>query len=165
MPSWRRTLSQRHRLVAGRCTDCGTLGFRPEGACVNCGSLAGYEDIKLPGTGTVEAVTVVGAAGAPSEFSVFARRAGSFGVAVVGFDAPETSSDSRRRSNETSTDDAATQDDTSVSIPVSVISDVDAPAVGDRVRTVPRRIYEREGLIRYGLKVVPIDSLQRPHSR
>ncbi|WP_418286463.1 zinc ribbon domain-containing protein [Halorubrum sp. DTA46] len=144
VPSWRRTLPQRHRLVAGRCSDCSALRFPPEGACVSCGSLAGYDSVQLPGTGTVEAVTTVGAAGAPPEFAVFGQRAGSFGVAVVGFDAPETGS---------------------VSLPVSVIADVDVPAVGDRVRTVPRRIYEREGVVRYGLKVVPTDAIRESHSR
>lgn len=150
VPSWRRTLPQRHRLVAGRCADCGALGFPPEGACDSCRSLTGYEEFRLPGTGTVEAVTSVGAAGAPPEFAMYGRRAGSFGVAVVAFDGPEPDDGSR----------AAT-----VSVPAAVIADVDPPAIGDRVRTVPRRVYELEGVVRYGLKVVPIDELREPHSR
>jgi len=165
VPSWRRTLPQRHRLMAGRCIDCAALTFPPEGACASCGSLTGYEAVRLRGTGTVEAVTAVGASGAPPEFSVFSQRAGSFDVAVVGFDAPETSSDGDRRNDESGASDLGTRCDTPVSIPMSVIADVDTPAVGDRVRAVPRRIYELEGVIRYGLKVVPIAALRESHSR
>lgn len=165
VPSWRRTLPQRHRLVAGRCSDCSALGFPPEGACASCGSLTGYETVQLPGSGSVEAITTVGAAGAPPEFTVFGQRAGSFGVAVVGFDAPEPSSGDRHRSDEPSTENTSSRCGASVSIPISVIADVDAPAVGDRVRAVPRRIYEREGVVRYGLKVAPIDALRKSHSR
>lgn len=165
VPSWRRTLPQRHRLVGGRCLDCGALTFPPDGACVGCGSLTGYESVRLPGTGTVEAVTTVGAAGAPPEFATFGQRAGPFGVAVVAFDPPEAGSDGRGRSDETGASDVGARCDAPVSIPVSVIADVDAPTIGDRVRTVPRRIYEREGVVRYGLKVVPIDALRRPHGR
>lgn len=160
VPSWRRTLPQRHQLVAGRCADCGALGFPPEGACASCRSLTGYEEFRLPGTGTVEAVTSVGAAGAPPEFATFGRRAGSFGVAVVAFDGPETDPDDGSMNRLDDGPRVAT-----VSVPAAVIADVDPPAIGDRVRAVPRRIYEREGVVRYGLKIVPIDELREPHSR
>ena len=135
VPSWRRSLPQRHRLVAGRCRDCGALSFPPDGACRDCGSFVGYDDTPLPGTGVVEATTVIGQGGAPPEFVEQQQRSGAFGVCVVAFDGPR---------GET------------VSAPAQVATTPgDAPDVGDRVVTVPRRIYEQEGIVRYGCKVVP----------
>jgi hydroxymethylglutaryl-CoA synthase len=139
VPSWRRTLPQRHRLVAGRCRACDALAFPSEGACHACGALDGYDPVRLPGTGTVEAATVIGQGGAPPEFVEHQQRAGAFGVCVVAFDAPEGS-----------------DGDETVSAPAQVVdSPAAAPDVGDRVVTVPRRIYEQEGVVRYGFKVVP----------
>ncbi|WP_411966379.1 zinc ribbon domain-containing protein [Haloferax sp. YSMS24] len=136
VPTWRQTIPQRHRLVAGRCLDCETLAFPPEGACANCGSLDGYDTTTLPGDGTVEAATRIGQGGAPPEFVEQQQRAGSFAVAIVAFDGPDG--------------------DESVSVPAQVVkSPAGTPAIGDRVRAVPRRIYEQEGVVRYGFKVVP----------
>ncbi|WP_416841617.1 zinc ribbon domain-containing protein [Haloferax sp. DFSO52] len=136
VPTWRQTIPQRHRLVAGRCRDCGALAFPPEGACVQCGSLDGYDDTTLSGDGTVEAATRIGQGGAPPEFVEQQQRSGSFAVAVVAFDGPDG--------------------EESVSVPAQVVeSPVGTPEIGARVRAVPRRIYEQEGVVRYGFKVVP----------
>ena len=136
VPTWRQTIPQRHRLVAGRCRDCETLAFPPEGACTTCGSLDGYDTTTLPGDGTVEAATRIGQGGAPPEFVEQQQRSGSFAVAVVAFDGPDG--------------------DESVSVPAQVVqSPVGTPSIGDRIRAVPRRIYEQEGVVRYGFKVVP----------
>ncbi|KAB1191126.1 MULTISPECIES: zinc ribbon domain-containing protein [Haloferax] len=136
VPTWRQTIPQRHRLVAGRCRDCEMLSFPPEGACAACGSLGGYEAISLAGEGTVEAATRIGQGGAPPEFVEQQQRSGSFAVAVVAFDGPEG--------------------DETVSIPAQVVqSPVGTPTIGDRVEAVPRRIYEQEGVVRYGFKVIP----------
>jgi hydroxymethylglutaryl-CoA synthase len=135
VPSWQRSLPQRHRLVAGRCRACGDLAFPPDGACHACGSFAGYDDVPLSGTGTVEAATVIGQGGAPPEFVEQQQRSGAFGVCVVAFDGPRGGT---------------------VSAPAqAATTPSDAPAVGDRVVAVPRRIYEQEGVVRYGFKVVP----------
>ncbi|RDZ50683.1 ACP synthase [Haloferax sp. Atlit-6N] len=142
VPTWKRTIPQRHRLVAGECTECGALSFPPEGACPDCGSLAGYDDATLPGTGTVEAATAIGQGGAPPEFVEQQQRAGSFPVAVVAFDGPDGEADDR-----------------AVSAPAQVVhSPAGTPAIGDRVEAVPRRIYEQEGVVRYGFKVVPTEA-------
>ncbi|MGB9955004.1 zinc ribbon domain-containing protein (plasmid) [Haloferax prahovense] len=143
VPTWKRTIPQRHRLVAGECTECGALSFPPEGACPDCGSLAGYDDVTLPGTGTVEAATAIGQGGAPPEFVEQQQRAGSFPVAVVAFDGPGG--------------EGGETDGRAVSAPAQVVhSPAGTPAIGDRVGAVPRRIYEQEGVVRYGFKVVPI---------
>jgi hydroxymethylglutaryl-CoA synthase len=140
VPSWRRTLPQRHRLVAGRCRACGDLAFPPEGACHGCGVLDGYEPVRLPGTGTVEAATVIGQGGAPPEFVEHQQRSGAFGACVVAFDGPGS----------------AAADEETVSAPAQVVdSPAGTPDVGDRVVAVPRRLYEQEGVVRYGFKIVP----------
>jgi hydroxymethylglutaryl-CoA synthase len=137
VPSWRRTLPQRHRLAAGRCRACGHLAFPPSGACTGCGAIDEYEPVELPGTGTVEAATVIGQGGAPPEFTEQQARSGSFASAVVALDGPA--------------DDATT-----VSTPTQVVTVGDESVdVGDRVEATIRRIYSQEGVTRYGVKMRP----------
>ncbi|MXR51786.1 ACP synthase [Halovenus sp. WSH3] len=134
VPSWKRTMPQRHRLVAGRCTECGTLAFPPEGACTDCGTFESYESVELPGTGTVEAATEIGAGGAPPEFVEQQAKSGAYTSAVVALDGP---------------------DGGSVSIPAQVLGDGET-TVGDRVTATIRRIYTQEDVIRYGFKMRPL---------
>lgn len=135
VPSWRRTLDQRYRLVAGRCPECGDLAFPPEGACPNCDTMVEFEPVELPGTGTVEAVTVIGQGGAPPEFAEQQARSGAFAVAVVAFDGPGGKT---------------------VSAPTQVVgTDTESVEIGDPVEATIRRIYTQEGVTRYGFKVRP----------
>ena len=134
VPSWKRTIPQRHRFVAGRCEVCGSLAFPPGGACGNCGTLDEYEKTELPGTGTVEATTVIGAGGAPPEFVEQQARSGSYTSAVVALDGP---------------------DGETVSIPTQVVPQDEPVEIGDRVAATIRRIYTQEGVIRYGFKMRP----------
>lgn len=132
LPSWQRELDQRYRLVAGRCPDCGELAFPPEGACPNCHSLVEYEPVELPREGEVLARTVIEQGAAPPEFAPQQARDGAFPVAIVEVGG--------------------------VTLPAQVVDcDPEAVAVGDRVRAVIRRIYEQEGVPRYGVKFVPND--------
>jgi len=133
VPTWHRSLPQRHRLVAGSCPDCGAYTFPPEGACRGCDSLVEFETVELPGTGTVEAYTEIGAGGAPPEFAELQSRSGSFGVAIVAFDTP---------------------DDAVATAPAMVVDDA---AVGDRVETTQRRVYTQEGVTRYGFKLQRVE--------
>jgi len=136
VPSWKRTIPQRHRLLAGRCPECGALAFPPEGACRGCGKLVEYAEVTLPGTGTVEAVTVIGQGGAPPEFVEQQARSGAYVSAVVALDGPEGGS---------------------VSVPAQVVgTDPQTVDIGDRVAATVRRIYIQEDVIRYGFKMKPI---------
>jgi len=136
VPSWKRTLAQRHRLVAGRCPECGALSFPPEGACGDCGALAEYDELELPGTGTVEAVTTIGQGGAPPEFVEQQARGGAYVSAVVALDGP---------GGET------------VSVPVQVVDvDPETVEIGDRLEATIRRLYTQEGVTRYGFKMRPL---------
>ncbi|WP_435194800.1 zinc ribbon domain-containing protein [Natronomonas sp. EA1] len=131
VPTWKRSLPQRHRLEAGRCPECSALAFPPDGACPDCGGLVDFEPVRLPKTGTVEAVTTIGAGGAPPEFAPQQARSGSFPVAIVAFES-----------------------DGGVSLPMQAVAPVE---VGDTVTAIPRRIYTQEGVTRYGLKIRPLD--------
>jgi len=143
VPSYRRTLAARHRLVAGRCRACGALRFPPEGACGDCGATAGYEDAPLRRRGTVETVTTVSQGGAPPEFAPQQARSGEYASAIVAFE-------------------GRVADDGAVSVPVQVVlAGEDAPEIGDEVVAVPRVLYDQEGVRRYGAKVLPAASRRR----
>jgi hydroxymethylglutaryl-CoA synthase len=132
VPTWRRSLPQRHRLVAGRCPDCGGLTFPPEGACGDCGGLVEFKDVPLSGPGEVRAITTIGRGGAPPEFAEQQARSGDFQVAIVAFEA----------------------DGEEATAPAQVVSTATVEA-GDRVDPVVRRIYTQEGVTRYGFKLEP----------
>jgi len=136
VPSWKRTLDQRHRLVAGRCPDCGALNFPPEGACNDCKTLVGeYDEVELTGEGRVEAATVISQGGAPPEFAEQQAQSGDFGVAVVALEGP---------------------DGGEASVPAQVVAaDPESVEIGDAVETTMRRIYTQEGVTRYGFKIRP----------
>ncbi|WP_128476261.1 zinc ribbon domain-containing protein [Halorussus pelagicus] len=136
VPSWKRTLDQRHRLLAGRCPDCGALNFPPEGACNDCKTLVEeYDEVELTGEGRVEAATVISQGGAPPEFAEQQAQSGDFGVAVVALRGP---------------------DGGEASVPAQVVAaDPEDVNIGDSVETTMRRIYTQEGVTRYGFKIRP----------
>lgn len=134
VPTWKRSLPQRHRLIAGRCLECDTLAFPPEGACPDCGALGEFELVELPGEGTVDARTRISRGGAPPEFAEQQARSGAFDVAIVSFDGPGGS----------------------ISAPAQVIPGSEVE-VGDHVAAVIRRVYTQEGVTRYGFKVRPTE--------
>ncbi len=139
VPSWRRTLDQRHRLLAGKCPDCGALNFPPEGACNGCNSLVEYDDVHLTGEGTIEAVTTISQGGAPPEFAEQQSQSGDFDVAVVALAGPNGGS---------------------VSVPAQVTgAKPGSLEIGDSVGTTMRRIYTQEDVTRYGFKVQPLAEL------
>jgi len=132
VPTWRRSVPQRHRHESGVCPECGAVAFPPDGACPGCRSLVAFEPVEPGLTGTVDAATTIGQGGAPPEFAEQQARQGAFGVAVVRFEAG----------------------DGEVSLPMQVVG---GASVGDAVRAVPRRVYVEEGVPRYGLKALPLD--------
>lgn len=135
LPSWRRSLDGRYQLVAGRCPDCGGLTFPAEGACDGCHGLVSFDRVRLPREGIIDAVTVIGQGGAPPEFVPQQQRDGPYAVAIVRF----------------------TLDSQNVSMPMQLTDcEPETVSVGDTVRTTIRRIYQDEGIPRYGAKVKPI---------
>ena len=135
VPSWRRTIDQRHRLVAGRCSACGALNFPPGGACERCHERPEeYEHVELPGTGTVEAMTTIAQGGAPPEFVEQQSKSGPFRSAVVALDGPDG--------------------EETVSVPSQVLTGDADIGIGTAVEATIRRIYTQEGVIRYGFKMM-----------
>jgi uncharacterized OB-fold protein len=55
-PVWE--AARQDRLVAPKCTNCGTFRLPPSPFCFNC-QTRGVEWVQLPGTGTIQAFTVV----------------------------------------------------------------------------------------------------------
>jgi hydroxymethylglutaryl-CoA synthase len=133
VPTWRRSLPQRHRHEAGLCPECAAVAFPPEGACPDCLSLVEFETVEPQLEGVVDAATTIGQGGAPPEFAEQQARQGAFGVAIVRFGIDD--------------------EDGEVSLPMQVAG---GASVGDRIRAVPRRVYVEEGVPRYGLKAVTL---------
>lgn len=131
VPAWRRSLPQRHRLIAGQCPDCGGVTFPPEGACRDCNRLVEFETVPLTGPGEVAAVTRISRGGEPPEFAEQQAQSGEYGIALVTFDV----------------------DGSAVAVPAQVVGG--DPGVGDTVQPVIRRIYTEEDVTRYGFKVQP----------
>lgn len=152
VPSWTRSLPQRYRLEAGRCSECGALSFPPEGACDDCGALAEYDPVELDGEGTIEAVTTISQGGAPPEFAEQQAKSGDYAAAIVALETSVASETQRKDGN------AVDGGDQTVSAPaMGTDADPDAFAVGDRIETTIRRIYTQEGVTRYGFKIRPAD--------
>jgi hydroxymethylglutaryl-CoA synthase len=141
VPTWRRSRAARYRLVAGRCPECGALAFPPDGACSNCRELVEYERVQLPSEGEIVTVTGISPGGAPPEFVPQAERGGDFPVGIVRFE----------------------RDGKSVDVPMQVCDEGsvgdsgDEVSAGDRVAWTVRRVYEQEGVVRYGAKARRID--------
>lgn len=132
VPTWWRHSDSRYRLVLGECPECGTANFPPDGACVGCGDRVEYDEVEPEGTGRVLARTVI-ETGAPPEFEGLLEAEDAIAVTVVELDE-------------------------GVRVP-AMITDCDPHEVerGDRVERVVRRIYEQEGIVRYGTKFRPIE--------
>ncbi|MFB6161671.1 MAG: zinc ribbon domain-containing protein [Haloferacaceae archaeon] len=136
LPTWRRTLDARHHLAGGRCPDCGALAFPPEGACPSCHERVDFEAAPLRPRGTVRAATSIAQGGAPPEFAELQARDGTYDVAVV----------------------ELTDGEANVTVPAMVAdAEPGAVGIGDEVRAVRRRIYEQEGVPRYGVKFTPVE--------
>ena len=132
VPSWRRTLDARYRLVLGECRECDGYTFPAEGACTECNATDAFETVEPDGTGRVVARTVI-EGGAPPEFAALIDADGAIGAVIVELDE-------------------------GVRVP-GMLTDCDPHELGrgDRVEAVVRRIYEQEGIIRYGAKFRPIE--------
>lgn len=132
VPAYQRTIPQRYRLAAGKCTRCGAIVFPPKVACPTCRTTQ-QQDIFLSGWGQIESFTVIEGAGAPPEFVNQARALGRYVVALVRLDeGPRV---------------------------VAQITDCEPESIwlGMRVKATFRQLYVQEGVIRYGYKFRPAD--------
>lgn len=128
IPMYQRAVPQRYRLVGQKCVQCGKINFPPKAVCKYCLTGSQFEDVELSGRGTIYSYTVIAGGGAPPEFAEHARCKGSYPVAVVELEeGPRV-------------------------IAQLVNSPDEGMAIGKPVEAVFRRIYEEEGVIRYGFK-------------
>jgi uncharacterized OB-fold protein len=130
IPIYERSIGQRLAFEGEQCTNCGTIAFPPKAACPGCQN-DGFETTQLAGKGVVYSYTVIGKGGAPPEFTAQTSAEGRYVVAIV-----ELDEGPRITAQVTDVD----PDDVEIGMPVS----------GDI-----RRIYEEEGVVRYGFKFAP----------
>jgi uncharacterized OB-fold protein len=133
IPMYERTVGQRLAFEGERCTECGTVAFPPKAACRDCRNDE-FETVDLSGEGEVYSYTVLSPGGAPPEFAGQARAEGRYVVAVV-----ELAEGPRVTAQVTDVDPEDVEIGTSVSGEI-------------------RRIYEEEGVVRYGFKFAPADN-------
>jgi uncharacterized OB-fold protein len=130
IPTYEQTVGQRLAFEGERCTECGTVAFPPKAVCPDCRAEES-ETVDLSGAGEVYSYTVLSPGGAPPEFAGQARAEGRYVVAVV-----ELEEGPRITAQVT----GVAPDDVHIGMPVT----------GEI-----RRLYEEEGVVRYGFKFVP----------
>lgn len=129
--TWLEDLPARLRLIAQRCDACGKTMYPPRGACVACRGRS-FSDLPLPETAVVYVTTRIGRGGAPSEFALEQSQVGAYWVGVVEW--PEHG----------------------VRVTARLAGyDEHGPAIGDNVRAIVRRLFEQQGVVRYGTKFGP----------
>ncbi|MBC7342504.1 MAG: Zn-ribbon domain-containing OB-fold protein [Clostridia bacterium] len=128
IPMYRRTVPQRYRLIGKKCMECGRINFPPKAVCKYCRAGTRFEDVPLSGKGTIYSYTVIVGGGAPPEFSEEAWCKGSYPVVLVDLEEG----------------------------PRIIAQLINPPeegiSIGAKVEAVFRKIYEEEGVVRYGYK-------------
>ena len=130
IPTYSRSIPQRYALIGAKCKSCGTINLPRTFGCPKCGG-ADFEPEKLSGRGKVYCYTMISRGGSPPEFSAQQNLMGSYYVAIVELDeGPKI---------------------------VAQLADCvpEELKIGLHVEATFRRIYEDEGMIRYGLKFRP----------
>ncbi|MGE0628468.1 MAG: Zn-ribbon domain-containing OB-fold protein [Hyphomicrobiaceae bacterium] len=130
LPMYSASIADRLRLLAGKCASCSTLNYPPRQVCTGCGGTK-FTEQQLSGKGEIYTYTVIARGGAPAEFDEQQTLTGVITVGVVALDeGPRV---------------------------VGQIVDVAEGelAIGFRVHGVVRRLYDQEGIVRYGLKFAP----------
>jgi uncharacterized OB-fold protein len=130
IPTYSRSIPQRYALIGARCKSCDAVNFPRTLGCLKCGG-ADFEAEKLSGRGKIYCYTMISRGGSPPEFSPQQNLMGSYHVAVVELEeGPKI---------------------------VAQLADCkpEELKIGLPVEATFRRIYEDDGIIRYGLKFRP----------
>jgi len=131
LPVYQASLDQRIAFEGERCIECGEIAFPPVEACRHCKSTNEFESIRLSGKGTVYSYTVISPGSAPPEFAAQADADGRYVVAIIQLtEGPKITAQ---------------------------LIDIDPGDVeiGLPVAGTVRRLYEEEGVVRYGFKFRP----------
>lgn len=131
VPMYQRALPQRYRLIGQKCLKCGRIIFPPKAACNYCSGSFEFEEVQLSGKGTVYSYTIIAGGGVPPEFEEMGKCKGSYPVAIVELDEGPR-------------------------VIAQLINSSKEITIGMPVEVVFRKIYEEEGVIRYGFKFKPV---------
>jgi uncharacterized OB-fold protein len=134
LPMYSASIDQRLRLIAGKCTNCGTLAYPQRQVCISCGNQK-FDEAPLSGNGKIYTFTVIARGGAPAEFDEQQTMTGVIPVGIIELD-----------------------EGPKVVGQLTGIS-VDKIAIGMPVKAVVRKLYDQEGIIRYGTKFAPRESV------
>jgi len=131
IPAYWKAFPQRYCLTGLKCKACGSINFPATEICTTCRRKSEFEAVKLSGRGKIFTYTIISVGGAPPEFSEQERLAGAYPSAIVELDE-------------------------GVKI-VAQICDCrhEDLRVGMEVEAALRKIYEEDGVIRYGVKFRP----------
>ena len=131
IPTYSRSIPQRYALFGAKCESCLTVNFPNNISCLKCGGTK-FSSIKLSGRGKIYCFTTVHRGGSPPEFSTQLNLVGAYDVAVI-----ELEEGPRVVAQMTD----CKSEELKIDLPVEATF---------------RRIYEDEGMIRYGLKFRPV---------
>jgi uncharacterized OB-fold protein len=137
LPMYAASLDARLRLRAGVCRTCRVVAYPPRQHCLKCNA-SDFDCLTLKGTGSIYSFTVIAPGAAPAEFDQQQAMTGAISVAIIEFDeGPRV---------------------------IGQLSDANPSElqIGMRVRAVPRRLYDQEGIVRYGIKFRPASSQHGP---
>lgn len=130
IPTYSRSIPQRYALIGTKCKSCSVVNFPRTLSCLKCGR-ADFEPLKLSGRGRIYCYTMISRGGSPPEFSMQQNLVGSYHVAVIELEeGPKI---------------------------VAQMADCkpEELKIGLPVEATFRRIYEDDGIIRYGMKFRP----------
>ena len=130
LPLYAANIDERLRIIGGKCTSCNQVTYPQRTVCTECGH-AIFEKIPLSGEGTIFTYTVVAGAGAPSEFDDEQMMTGDILCGVV-----ELKEGPRIMARLAGLEP-------------------DQLEIGMEVKAVVRRLYDQEGVLRYGTKFIP----------
>lgn len=147
VPVWERTIAQRYGLKGQRCRTCGTVLFPPKLVCPACGGDS-FEAAALSGRGHIYSFTVIAGGGAPPEFEWQANAVGSYVVGLVELEeGPRIIAQIVGIDPRVATASPVFEDPSDGSGEGGKRSLIGLP-----VKAVIRKVYEQEGVIRYGYK-------------
>lgn len=131
LPMFAANVDERLRLIGGKCDSCGTVAYPQRQHCIDCGHDA-FTDLALSGNGALYTFTIIARGGAPAEFDDQQTMTGEMVCGVVELDEGPR-------------------------VMVQIVdSDSAALEIGTRMRAVVRRLYDQEGILRYGTKFTPV---------
>jgi uncharacterized OB-fold protein len=130
LPTYAASLGQRLRLEAGVCLRCGMIAYPRRNHCLACNGID-FAPTALSGAGEIYTFTIIAAGGAPAEFDQQQTLTGVIAVGIIQLkEGPRV-------------------------IGQILTADPEALSIGTPVTTALRRLYDQEGVVRYGLKFTP----------